>query len=509
MLQESMLGKLYSIWLNSYTFYLLFMLYHWIGNLCSNSFVVQFITRDSRLEQLYADSLFSRIVNAIGRAILNLAGIITNGFLRLNSGSVNERLIGNQIKSSRLLRLESLLGIFFLLMFATPHSNWSNSYALLSVVALLLVYFLLCTVGVKQPVKLSELGIPLLLFAVACVISLVSSYYRSDSLRVLIFYITAFLLIYVITAIITDTKKLMVLLGFVYAIVFITGSYGVVQNYFGVAVNASYTDLAANVGVPGRVFSSLDNPNNFAEVLVIFTPLAAAFAATRKNTVARILLSCGVAVPVIALVMTYSRSCWVSAILAIAVFVYFSNKKLIPAAILVGLIAIPFLPGSVITRFSTLLTLSDASSKFRIKIWTGVIELLKNHLPSGIGLGPYSFAIIYQRFAIGTAKAGVAHSHMVYMELLVETGVFGFLSFMWYYLRQIKNTAVALHRTVDRQLKTALIAGVSSLVGIAFAFGVEYVWYYPRTMFSFFILMGICAASLRIQKQEQIAVPEN
>ena len=38
-------------------------------------------------------------------------------------------------------------------------------------------------------------------------------------------------------------------------------------------VNPSYVDLKVNAGMPGRVFSIFDNPNTFAQVLLLLLPL--------------------------------------------------------------------------------------------------------------------------------------------------------------------------------------------------------------------------------------------
>ena len=55
-----------------------------------------------------------------------------------------------------------------------------------------------------------------------------------------------------------------------------TGAYGIVQRIQGVKVNPSYVDLKVNAGMPGRVFSIFDNPNTFAQVLLLLLPLVLA-----------------------------------------------------------------------------------------------------------------------------------------------------------------------------------------------------------------------------------------
>ena len=77
---------------------------------------------------------------------------------------------------------------------------------------------------------------------------------------------------------------------------------------------------------------------------------------------------------------------------------------------------------------------------------------------------------------------------------------------MW---RQLRAVFEDVQRRADA--RCVLIACLSSMIGIAFAFGVEYVWYYPRTFFTWFILAGIAVAAMRMSDEAdaQTAVAES
>lgn len=153
------------------------------------------------------------------------------------------------------------------------------------------------------------------------------------------------------------------------------------------------------------------------------------------------------------------------------------------------------------TRIGTLFNHSDSSNKFRLYIWEGTTKMARDYFPGGLGLGPGSFAVVYPHYANPHALIGVPHSHMVYLELLLELGLLGFVSYMWYMLRLWKDSACKLMRTHCKLARCTLIACLSSMIGIAFAFGVEYVWYYPRTFFTWFILAGIAVAAMRMSDE--------
>lgn len=502
MLNSSVLGKTYDIWLQSAVLAFLRAIFSVFSRSFKNSRIVHLFVRDSRVEPIYAASLFARIFKAVVDFIVKIIAFFCGVISRAAQGSVSSAFLNRYVKGSFFINFETLLGGFICLMFIVPHDYWSNTYALIASIGFFGLYFILVGAGKRKAFYLHDMGFPMLLFMIACVFGYAFSFARSDSLRVLMFFVTCLMFLYVISADITTKQRMMKLLGFIYLAVVISALYAIYQRIMGVAVSASLTDLQLNKGVPGRVYGPLDNPNNYAEFLVIMTPLAAVFAANVKRLWLRVPLCASIALPFLALMMTYSRSCWISMLLSCLVFVYFANKKLIPAFFFICVAAVPFLPDSIIVRAMTLFNSSDTSNQFRLYVWSGTIQIIRDYLLIGIGPGPASFAEIYPSYASVHALVGVPHSHMVYMELIIEFGLLGFIAFMWFMLRLWKDSAVSALHTHARTTRFALIAGLSSLVGIAFAFGVEYVWYYPRTFFAYFILAAIATAAVRMAKAE-------
>lgn len=498
MLSGSILGKLYAYWLYSAIYRLLRAIYRPFSRAFGNSSVVNFLRREPKIERWYAVSLIGRAISAFWGFLLRIFTAVmdflrpaakTSFFVRCASGSY-------------FMRYEVIFGCFILVMFCAPHELWSNSYGVLGAAGLFGIAFLMIAAKAKADYSPLEFGLPILLFAIAAVSSIGFSSDTSDSVRILMFLIASFLFTYAIAIGITSERQLRTLLGYIYAAVMITALYAFYQRVMGVEVNPSYTDLDLNSGVPGRVFSTLDNPNNYAEFIVLFTPLAAAYAMTEKNTTRRFIFSSLLVLPLIALVMTYCRGCWLSIILTVAVYVYYADKRLIPIGILACILMIPFLPDSIITRFATIFNSSDSSANRRIYIWTAVIEMLKDYGITGIGLGPNTFADLYPSYALVVAEEGVVHTQMLYLELILETGILGFISFMWYMLREVKNAAFTLFKTDSPLLRYTLIGCGSAFAGIALECIFEYIWFYPRIMFAFFILLGVMLAACRIVKSD-------
>ena len=119
-----------------------------------------------------------------------------------------------------------------------------------------------------------------------------------------------------------------------------------------------------NKGMPGRVWSFYENPNTFAEVLLLLIPVAVATCCAARAGLAAFgpVQHRGWAV---AMAMTYSRASWVGLAFAAVVFVLLWNRKLIPAGILVALVGLALLPDTVFNRILTIFNTSDTSTNSR------------------------------------------------------------------------------------------------------------------------------------------------
>ena len=58
-------------------------------------------------------------------------------------------------------------------------------------------------------------------------------------------------------------------------------------------------------------------------------------------------------------------------------------------------------------------------------------------------------------------------------------------------------------RHADPLVRNVLIACVSSLVGVSFVCAAEYIWFYPRVMFAFFILLGVTLAAVKLAEESK------
>lgn len=393
-------------------------------------------------------------------------------------------------------------------IFIIPHNFWSNIFGMFFAAVLFLLYIVALSGSNKECVpgkNVNNIWFSVIVFGFSLMISCFVSYDMGDSIRVLLFFVTSFMLCHVIYASVKSMTGLEVICGFMYATLIITSAFALIQRVMGVEADASLTDLTLNEGMPGRVFSTLGNPNNYAEFLVLFMPFALVFALNFKPGKKRIALISGMLLPLLAILLTYSRSGWIALAIASAIFVMLYDKRLIPVFIVLGILAIPFIPQNILNRILTIGNLEDSSSSYRVDIWSGCLKMLKEYWFTGVGLGTGGFAEIYPEYAVG--ESGVApHSHMHFMEMLIELGVLGFISYLCMTFTLIRRSFKAAAKSVPAKIRNVAIAAASSMTGIVLIGCFEYCWFYPRVMFAFFVCAGVAMAAYKQAKPYFVTV---
>lgn len=505
MLEHSILGTVYRWWIHSVLFSLLQRFFRPFLTAARNSTLLRVVFHEGWLENAFRHSLCAGLIRSVTALLLKFCGL----FRGLADGAEHSAVL-NAVRGSVvgfLVSFEGLFGAFLFVMFVTPHQYWNNLYAVLAAFAFLLLYLLLAASGRRSPVSPEVLGLGGLGFLLALVLSMGFSSAPKDSLRILLFFLASLAFCYTIAADFREPEKLRKLLAFLYAALILVSLYGIAQRVFHlVRANASFTDMKLNVGMPGRVYSTLDNPINLSEFVLLFMPLGAAFAAGAKKPFARFLLCCGLVCPALALVLTYSRGGWLAVCIAAAVFTWCCNKRLVPALAVLGLMALPLLPASILARLSTIGNTKDTSTQHRLDIWHGVLRILsdKDRFFTGIGLGPECFRIVYPFYSQGIAKVGAYHSQLHYLELVLEMGILGLVSFLYMMCKYLGRATDAI-RSGRSENRFILIACISSLAALAFVGLVEYVWFYQRIMFAFFIFLGILLAAAGEPEQPKLS----
>lgn len=496
MLQDSVLGAVYRAWGESWIFSLLRCVWRALCGLASESRVFRIIFGPSRGDALWSDTLAARGLRAGMKGLTRL--------LRPLAGAVTDSAAARLCSGSALVNYDFLFGAFCCGMFLVPHEYWNNAFALIGALVFLAFYLLQVAEGRRRGLAPDAPGLGLALLLLGCLLSMLFTPTRGSSLRILFYFITSLLLCYEVMAYCQDRQSLRRLLAFLYFATLAMSLMAIAQRALGlVHLNASFTDPTINEGVPGRVYGTVDNPNNLSGILQMFLPLSAAFAGGAKRGWKRTLLSLGLLIPALALLMTYSRSGWLAIMLAAAIWVFYRNKRLLPALAVLAVLAVPLLPHSVLTRFSTIFNNRDTSRDYRIRIWRGVLAMLRDrgYWITGIGMGPDAFQYVFRSYGVNLPLESVFHSQMLYLEIDMEVGIAAALGFFWMLLKLLGRSGRAICRPGDRRERLVLIAGVASVCALAVSAIVEYLWFYPRCMFAFFLFLGLIMAAVRMEEK--------
>ncbi|MDR0273217.1 MAG: O-antigen ligase family protein [Clostridiales bacterium] len=394
--------------------------------------------------------------------------------------------------------LKKVYMLFIAVTLVVPSTMWNNRYLFLSAVFFAGIYalkwFLTDSENIKP--KFSQLSPALLLFVFFCAFSIITGYGGADSLRVFIIFFACVIHSVLVVLIFNKLEDFKLFFIFIAAALVIAALFGFYQFAAGIEIRAELVDLSSNPGL-SRLYSSMGNPNNDAQVWAMFLPFLIAACITVKCDIKRLTLAGVILLVLAAFAMTYSRAGYIAFIAGMGVFVLLAAPRLIPVALLALIFALPFVPAGIIERMLTLG--SDTSSSYRFLIWGGVLNMLEDFWVRGIGMGPDAFIRIYRGYAHPLAERAM-HSHNMFFDLVTHSGIGALLAFLAYLFGLLKRGVSAHVNSSDKEYKIFMSAGIAALtVFVALGIG-EYVWFYPRVMLVFWIIAGLVCAMAKVEK---------
>ena len=468
-----------------------------LWRLVGESAICQFLWRESVWTRRWEDSVFFRIADFLFNLIPNLFKWVHKKAPRLMEGSLFLRLVG-----WLQVHMYALMGLLFFVMLVAPHSLWNNLYGFMGAVLLLGIFYLGAAVNDRPRIQTRAVSVFLAIFTLFMVYAFVFSPSRSLSFRFFCFHITCLVVVMLAVSTVENYKQLERLLLFLMTGLLIASFFGCYQRLVGVEVVASQQDLTLNVGMPGRVYSFFDNPNNFAEILEMVIPFFLALLLNLKRFSAKLIVFIALLPCLAAIGMTYGRASWIGLAFAVLVFVGMQNWRFIPLCIVLGLLAIPLLPQTIINRILTIGNMEDSSTRYRFAIYGSVFGLLKDYGITGVGLGSDVVTSAFQTYPTMFDGSYPIHSHNNYLQVWCEMGIGGMVSFLALLAYQVKNGLRAFYTGGgSREVKNVLAAAVGAFGGILVISIAEYTWFYPRNMFLFWLLFGIIAVCIKLIRE--------
>ncbi len=468
-----------------------------IRNTIESSLILSYFRGSDKSQQSWSDSLLLRILHIIANFPGKLLKAVYHKWNNVFEDSYAIKLI-------RLIadNIHIVAGLILMVYIVVPDHLWHNEYGAMMTLGLSLLFFIKLMIIKKSVIETPRIDYSVILFFASVAVAAVTSLFPRESMKYLVHYIIAFVIMIIIVSSIDSVKKLDILIKAISVGTFITALYGIYQwKVVGVAVDPSTTDLTLNPDLGGRVYSTMGNANVYGELLVLTIPFFISIILNERSLLKKAAWLISLAPVIMVLFKTGSRGAWLALAGAIAVFVFFWNIKLIPVIAIAGLIVIPFLPSWIFNRIMTIFSGKDTSIDYRTKIFSSALPMLRDYWTTGVGLGPGIFSTIFQRYkSFGLTNA--AHSHILYLQLWLEAGIAALLTFLLMVFRMVRNAFEAMIKKKNPAANNMLFAALSGIAGLMAIGFADHVWFYPRIMFLFWVNIAVILTSVKITSQD-------
>lgn len=373
----------------------------------------------------------------------------------------------------------------------------SLKYTLLLFLLTVVSFVIKLIVDKEFKIKKIPFGYSAILFIIPLIFSAFTSFTKGESLQKLVVYLMAFAILFLIVNLIDSKKKLYYLILAIILASLLVSFYGLYQYKVGAAVKESWVDKELNPDLRTRVYSTLENPNILAEYLLMAIPLAFAFFWTSKKKLNKLFFLLVVGIQFLCILLTFSRGGWIGLAFAMIIYAIFVDRRLIFLYLLAGIALLIVSPEVVMTRIATIGNTQDTSTAYRFPLWMAAFDMIRDFWITGVGLGPMAFKAIYPQYM----RLGImaVHTHNIYLQMFVETGVFGFIGFLFFMFNNARCNLITYVKGIDKRARTIAIAVLSSIAGLGLHGLVEYIFFDNKIIIMLWILLAVGMADFKLE----------
>jgi putative inorganic carbon (HCO3(-)) transporter len=286
--------------------------------------------------------------------------------------------------------------------------------------------------------------------------------------------------------------------------------YGLRQYFFGATALATWMDVNSSLADATRVYSFLGNPNLLAGYLIPAVMFSAAALFAWPGWLPKGLALVTAVIGTLCLVLTLSRGGWIGFLiggfLLLALLVHYWSVRFSPlwrrwalplllgvttALVVLAVLSVGSLRDRVLSLFAGR---ADSSNNFRMNVWVAVLAMIRDRPILGIGPGNDAFNQVYPLYQLPRYTALSAYS--VFLEVLVEGGIVGLLSFLWVLLLVFQQGWQQLQRLRQGQDPQGywLMAAVASVAGILGQGIADTVMYRPQISTLWWLAIALVAS---------------
>lgn len=232
----------------------------------------------------------------------------------------------------------------------------------------------------------------------------------------------------------------------------------------------------------------------YGEFLLVFLPFVLMASLVTTKYIGKIAAVLSIASCAVALVFTDSKGILLAFGVCLLIYITASFKN--PFASLITILAVYALASFALTQSSFL---GDdrffSVNGYKEMIIDSALGISGDNFVGGIGFGKENFASVFKAYN-GFSTSNISSCYNMYLQLLVQTGIFGFVYFIivavYFFKMQFSSISDSKRKNAFSSL--VAISSISS-VGTLFVRGLtNSVWNDHRVLFAFFAVVGLSAA---------------
>lgn len=307
----------------------------------------------------------------------------------------------------------------------------------------------------------TRLHVPILIFLVLSILTTILSPYKNMSIRWLMIIIMYSLIFYLTLYSVRSTTNLKFIIFSILAMGLFQSAISIIQ-YFWFGIE--------------RVSGTFFNPNFLAGYLAAISSLCLGLVLNKRDKPeidnyfgikgAKIILSLILLLIILAILLTRSRGGVFSFFIGTSFVLWYKFRKKAILILLSLILFLLLLPNPFLQRAKSI-NILDIYAYSRIDIWRSSIpRIIEN--PIGYGLGIYKYTSQQYAFPVEDAmvrygkRAETAHNE--YLQIAVELGIIGLLTFLWGIFLVLKEGRSAL-QILKVNNSGPLEGGVTGLLG--------------------------------------------
>lgn len=236
-----------------------------------------------------------------------------------------------------------------------------------------------------------------------------------------------------------DKKPRALIINLIVIAGFVVSMIGINQYLLKEKTNLEWVDQNEFSEIRTRVTSTFKNPNVLGEYLLLIMPFSTYMIMQKQNYIRKIFYTFSTLASLLTLILTFSRGCWLGLIVQLIIFSIFTfdlNSLILQTT---GTILIfPLLPETITKRLKSISNIKETSINCRFLIWKNCASMVKTFFLTGIGFGIDNFKFVYRKFS--PEEAPPIHLHNLFLQILIENGIFGLLFFLLIIISVIKTS---------------------------------------------------------------------